>query len=159
MIGMPRITLIRPPLSSVSARTPETRIKAHSSPRTVERASEPMVTTIVSQTPCSRIGRNSAASFRNFCIGSDHGRTLLSGGLWLQAPFVENLVEDAVRLQLGERGVDLAEQLGIALADSDRDRADGGRLVGIDQTHVAESALLEVVGQDRIIREAGLEAT
>src|SRR5260370_6333695 len=128
MIGVPRITLLGPPLSSVSARTPESSIKAHSNPRTVDNSSDPMVTTIVSQTPCNRIGRNSAASFKNFCIGSGHGRTLLSGGLWLQAPFIEDLVEGAVRLQLGERGVDLAEQLAIALADSDRDRADGGRL-------------------------------
>ena len=47
---------------------PETRIKAHSSPRTVESSSEPMVTTTVSQTPCNRIGRNSTASRRKFCI-------------------------------------------------------------------------------------------
>src|SRR5882757_4556877 len=133
MIGMPRMTLIRPPLNSESARTPDTRISAHSSPRIVESSSEPMVTTMVSQTPCSRIGTNSAASCRNFSIGQITRRTfpLLSGRLWLQAPFVENLVDGAVGLEPGERGVDLAQQFGIALADSDCDRADGGRLVGI----------------------------
>ena len=57
---------------------PETRISAQISPRTVDRSSEPMVTTTVSQTPCSRIGRNSTASRRKFCIDSDHAFHLLA---------------------------------------------------------------------------------
>ena len=71
MIGMPRITLIRPALKPTSTPMPDTRVSAQNSPSTVDNASEPMVTTIVSQTPCSRIGKNSTASLRNFCIGSE----------------------------------------------------------------------------------------
>src|SRR6266702_8281516 len=156
MIGMPRITLIRPALKPDRTRMPDTRINAHSSPSTVDSNSEPMVTTTVSQTPCNRIGRNSAVSRRKFCIGSDHGLPA-SGGLGLETPFVENLVEGAVGLELGERGVDLGEQLPVGLADPDRDRADGDRLVGIDQPDFRKSALLQVIGQDRKIGETGLE--
>src|SRR5882672_6260945 len=69
MIGMPRITLIRPALRPDRTRMPDTRIRAHSNPSTVDSSREPMVTTTVSQTPCNRIGRNSAVSRRKFCIG------------------------------------------------------------------------------------------
>ena len=77
MIGMPRITLIRPALRPTSTPMPDTRISAQNSPSTVDSTSEPIVTTIVSQTPCSRIGKNSTASLRNFCIGPDQGCVLL----------------------------------------------------------------------------------
>src|SRR6202158_6557991 len=95
MIGMPRITLIRPPLSPDSARTPETRIAAENTPRTVHRTSEPTVTRIVSHTPCSRIGKNSVASRRKFCIDSNHALHLARPGLnhnrallvWLSSSF------------------------------------------------------------------------
>ena len=76
MIGMPRITLIRPALRLASTPMPDTRNIAQNSPSTVDNASEPMVTTMVSQTPCSRIGKNSTASLKNFCIGSDQGCVL-----------------------------------------------------------------------------------
>src|ERR1700724_1765488 len=182
MIGMPRITLIRLALSPDRARRPETRIKAQSSPRMVDRISEPMVTRIVSHTPCSRIGMNSAASRRKFCIDSNHALhfarlklnhdgtfleltaercplvpTHVSGALGLEPPFVENLVDGAIRLELGERGVDLLEQIGIGLADADPDRTDDGRFVGFDQPNLRETALLEVVGKNRIVGETGLE--
>src|ERR1700737_4071918 len=81
MIGMPRITLIRPPLSLDSTRTPETRISAQNSPRIVDRTSEPTVTRIVSHTPCNRIGKNSVASRRKFCIDSNHALHLARPGL------------------------------------------------------------------------------
>src|ERR1041384_5439289 len=77
MIGMPRITLISPALRPASTPIPDTRISAQNSPSTVDNASEPIVTTIVSQTPCIRIGTNSTASLKNFCIGSDQGCVLL----------------------------------------------------------------------------------
>src|SRR5882724_11817575 len=79
MIGMPRITLIRPALKPCRTRRPETRINAQSSPRAVDSSSEPTVTTIVSRTPCSRIGMKSVASRRKFCIYPDHA--LLFAGL------------------------------------------------------------------------------
>src|SRR5437764_9559960 len=118
MTGMPRITLIKPALRPDRTRMPDTRIIAHSKPSTVDSSSEPMVTTTVSQTPCSRIGRNSIVSRRKFCIGSDHAlpakpfREALigrpqSGSFGLQTPSVENLVHGAVCFQLGKRGVDL----------------------------------------------------
>src|SRR5438445_11187674 len=132
MVGMPRITLIKPALRQVMTRMPDTRIRAHSSPSTVDSSKEPMVTTTVSQTPCNRIGTNSAVSRRKFCIGLDHVLPA-SGGFGLETPFVEDLVEGPVGLELGERGVDLAEQFLVGLADPDRNRADGHRLVGIDQ--------------------------
>ena len=101
---------------------PETRISAQTSPSTVDSSSEPMVTTIVSQTPCSRIGKNSTASLPETSasaqISASH-RALGIRRLGLQAPFLEDLVDGAVGLELGERGVDLAEQLGVALADAD----------------------------------------
>src|SRR6266702_4323691 len=175
MIGIPRITLIRPALSPDSARTPDTRINAQNSPRTVDRISEPMVTRIVSHTPCSRIGRNSVASRRKFCIDSNHalhparsklnhGKPMtvspghMSGGLRLESPFVENLVDGAIRLELGERGVDLLEQFGIGLADADADLTGDGRFVGFNQANLRKAALLEVVGEDRVVGETGLEA-
>src|ERR1700722_6805294 len=133
MIGMPRITLIRPALSPDSARRPETRIIAQTSPRMVDSSSEPTVTTIVSQTPCSRIGRNSVASRRKFCIYSDHALLFTrvspdhgSGALGLEAPLVENLLDRAIGLQFGQRGVDLLEQIRIVLADADGHGADDG---------------------------------
>src|SRR5450631_2087325 len=98
MIGMPRITLIKPALRPDRTRMPDTRIIAHSSPSTVDSSNEPMVTTTVSQTPCNRIGRNSAVSRRKFCIDSDHAGLLGSGGFRLETPFVENLVEGAIGL-------------------------------------------------------------
>src|SRR6202035_841305 len=72
MIGIPRITLIRPALNLDRMRTLETRSGAQNSPRMVDRISEPMVTMMVSHTPCSRIGRNSVASRRKFCIDSNY---------------------------------------------------------------------------------------
>ena len=48
MIGMPRITLISPALSTDSTPMPETRISAQTRPSTVDSSSEPMVTMIVS---------------------------------------------------------------------------------------------------------------
>ena len=60
----------------IAARTrmPDTRIKAQIRPSTVETASEPMVTRIVSFTPNSRIGRNSADCVRNRLIAGSRGR-------------------------------------------------------------------------------------
>src|SRR5436190_24083928 len=122
MIGMPRITLISPAVKPASTPMPDTRISAQNSPSTVDNASEPIVTTIVSQTPCSRIGKNSTASLRNFCIGSDQGCVLprefasrfrTSGGVGLLSPFFENFGDGAVCLELGQRSVDLGQQLGV----------------------------------------------
>src|SRR5664279_982424 len=153
MIGMPRITLIRPALSPCRTRRRETRINAQSSPRMVDSNSEPTVTRIVSQTPCSRIGMNSVASRRKFCINTDHvllfARSRLNHDrallfrlgpisvdaeiasprgcirrLGLEPPFVENLVHRAISLELGERGVDLLQQILVGFADSDADGAD-----------------------------------
>ena len=47
----------------------DTRIKAQTRPNKVDKNKEPMVRTMVSQTPCIRMGRNSCASFKNFCMG------------------------------------------------------------------------------------------
>src|SRR3954469_15871830 len=158
MIGMPRITLIRLALSSDRTRMPETRIIAQTRPSTVESSSEPIVTTIVSTTPLIRIGKNSAASCQKPFIDQ-----LSSIGRWrstlcLQTPFIKDLVDGAIGLQLGERGIDLAEQRGFALAHADADRADGDGLVAVDQVHLGEAALLQIVGEDRIVRVTGLEA-
>ena len=59
---------------------------------------------------------------------------------------------------LRERGVDLAEQRGLALAHADADRADGDGLIAVDQAHLGKAALLQIVGEDRIVGVAGLEA-
>src|SRR3954454_23560383 len=158
MIGMPRITLIRLALSSDRTRMPETRIIAQTRPSTVESSSEPMVTTIVRTTPLIRIGKNSAASCQKPFIDQPSSIGLSRSTLRLQAPFIEDLLDGAVGLQLGERGVDLAEQRGLALAHADADRADGDRLVAVDQTHLGEAALLQIVGEDRIVGVTGLEA-
>src|SRR6476660_3248131 len=157
MIGMPRITLIRLALSIDSALTPETRIIAQTRPSTVESSSEPMVTTIVSATPLIRIGKNSTASCQKPFIGKLSISLYLSA-LRLLAPFFEDLVDGAVGLQLGKRGVDLAEQRALPLAQADADRADGDGLVAVDEPHLGEAALLQIVGEDRVVGEAGLEA-
>src|SRR3954471_12522337 len=65
MIGMPRMRLTAPFATVSMTRMPDTRISAQTSPRSVDRTSEPMVTRIVSLRPCIRIGRNSAASLKN----------------------------------------------------------------------------------------------
>src|SRR5262245_33394054 len=114
MIGMPRITLIRLALSPDSAAMPETRIIAQTRPSTVESRSEPIVTTIVSATPFMRIGKNSTASCQKPFIGRPSD-SLYRSPLCFLAPFVEDLVDGAVRLQLRKRGVDLAEQRAIVL--------------------------------------------
>src|SRR3954447_13618892 len=158
MIGMPRITLIRLALSSDRTRMPETRIIAQTRPSTVESTSEPMVTTIVSTTPLIRIGKNSAASCQKPFIDQPSSIGRWRSTLCLQAPFIEDLVDGAVGLELGQRGVDLAEQRGLALADADADRADGGRLVAVDEPHLGKAALLQIVSEDRIVGVAGLEA-
>ncbi|MNV85056.1 hypothetical protein D3C71_1789770 [compost metagenome] len=64
-MGMPRSRLITPPLKLDRYLLPETRISAHTSPSTVDSASEPSVTRIVSFAPSSSIGMNSAASLKN----------------------------------------------------------------------------------------------
>src|SRR5579872_5825216 len=157
MIGMPRMRLIRPALIALATRKPETRIKAQTMPRMVESTSEPSVTTTVRPTPCRRIGKNSVASDKNFCIGQAE-RSKLSPALGAEAPFVEDFCKRAVRLQLGERGVDLAQQLLIALAYADRDGADGHRLVGFDQAHLRKQAQPEIVRKDRIVAISRLQA-
>src|SRR5437899_731521 len=109
MIGMPRITLIRLALSPDRARTPETRINAQSSPRIVDRTSEPTVTTIVSQTPCRRIGRNSVASRRKFALLEIVGKDRVVGETSLEATRVH--VPQDVRN--GVVHLDLTEQSGL----------------------------------------------
>ena len=52
----------------------------------------------------------------------------------------------------------LLQQLRVGLAHADADRADDGRLVALDQAHFGERALLQVVGDDRLVGEAGLDA-
>src|ERR1044071_8121945 len=166
MIGMPRITLINPALKPTSTPMPDTRISAQNSPSTVDNASEPIVTTIVNQTPCIRIGTNSTASLKNFCIGSDQGCVLLrnfasrlsSGSVGLLSPFLENFCDGPALLELGERRIDLGEQLRVALANTDRNCTDRDGLVGIDQTDIGEIALLEIICEDLIVGESRLEA-
>src|SRR5829696_5241581 len=63
----------------------------------------------------------------------------------LQAPFRQDLLERAVGLDLGERGVDFLEELLVRLAHADADRADDHRLVARDQPDVREAPLLQVV--------------
>ena len=46
----------------------------------------------------------------------------------------------------------------VALAHADADRADRDRLVAVDEPHLGEAALLQIVGEDRIVGVAGLEA-
>src|SRR5947209_1532513 len=144
MIGMPRITLIRLALSIDRALMPDTRIIAQTRPSTVESSNEPMVTMIVSATPLIRIGKNSTASCQKPFINQPSSIGLSRSTLRLQAPFIEDLLDGAVGLQLRERGVDLAEQRGLALAHADADRADRGRLVAVDEPHLGEAALLQI---------------
>ena len=74
---MPRMPLTMRADSRCRKRMRQTRIKAQTMPSTVESTSEPTVTTMVSQTPCNRIGRNSRASARNFVIATaDPSRSL-----------------------------------------------------------------------------------
>src|SRR4029077_11000080 len=75
-----------------------------------------------------------------------------------EAPFAQNFVQRAIGLDSRERSIDLRQQLLVALANSDGDGADDGRLVGIDQANFRKAALLEVIGEDRIVGVARLEA-
>src|SRR3954469_17961261 len=75
----------------------------------------------------------------------------------LQAPFRQDLLERAVGLDLGERGVDFLQQFLVRFAHADADRADDHRLFARDEPDLREASLLEVVGDDRVIGEAGLE--
>src|SRR6201987_1392742 len=145
---MPRMPLTIAAEIRCSRASRDTRIKAQIIPSKVESTSEPAVTTIVSQTPCNRIGRNSRASARNFSIVA----RMLRGAL-VQTPFLQNLLQAAIARDLVERGVDLGEQVGIALAHADPDRAGDGRSVAVHQPHLREQPLLDVVGEDRLVRE------
>src|SRR5713226_3727472 len=78
-------------------------------------------------------------------------------GSSLQSPLRQDRLQPAVGLELGEAGIDLLEQLAVALAHADADRAEDGRLIGLDQPYVGKQALLQIVGEDRIVGEAGLE--
>src|ERR1700736_4756008 len=75
----------------------------------------------------------------------------------LQSPLGQYLFEGPVSLELGERGIDLLEQVAVALAHADADRAEDGRLVALGEPHLGEQPLLQVVGEDRIVGEASLE--
>src|ERR1700722_4592948 len=65
---MPRITFTTDFAIHDNAGMPDTRIIAQTKPSRVENNREPIVTTIVSPAPCSRIGRNSADRGRKDCI-------------------------------------------------------------------------------------------
>src|SRR5476649_2076143 len=111
MIGMPRITLTIVRDVAASNRMPETRISAQISPSTVDTASEPIVTRIVSRTPVSRMGMNSIDCARNRSIGAVMPRQARRCGLlgaegrWSQAPLCQDLVYRPVGFQLGKRRV------------------------------------------------------
>src|SRR5262249_46991963 len=117
MIGMPRMTLTITTATITSGRTPDTRISAHTMPSAIETTSEPSVTRIVLRTPSSKMGMNSIDSVRKRCIFTSPGKR--GEGVErpsLQSPLREYLFEGTVGLELGERGVDLLEQLAVALA-------------------------------------------
>src|SRR5581483_2545965 len=155
IIGMPRMRLIRPALIALATRKPETRIKAQTMPRMVESISEPSVTTIVRPHALKKDREELGGVVEEF-LHLFGARALPA--LAAKAPFVENFRDRAVRLQLGERGVDLAQQLLIALAYADRDGADGHRLVGFDQAHLRKQAQPEIVRKDRIVAISRLQA-
>src|ERR1700738_4821792 len=154
MIGIPRSTLMMIRAAPESSRTPDTRISAQISPSAVETTSEPIVTRTGSFTPSSRMGRYSFSCSRKRSMRG----VPPPGPRRSQAPLRHDLVDGAVGLQLGERGVDLLEQLAVGLAHPDADRADDRRLEGGDETKLGKIALLHIVGEDRIVGEPGLEA-
>src|SRR5581483_10832848 len=156
MIGMPRMPFTISADKRCRKLTRQTRISAQTMPSTVDSSSEPTVTMMVSQRPCSRIGRNSRISARNFVMTA--ADPLLRFNASIETPFREDLLQRAVLGQLVERGVDLSEQLAVALAHADADRAHNGRDIGVDQPHLGKQPLLEVVGQDGLVGEAGLQA-
>src|SRR6218665_3380470 len=127
MIGMPRSRLTTPALTLASSPMPDTRIAAQTRPSRGEISSEPSVTSTVSLAPWSRIGRNSRKLRK---------KGLMGGGGWggadgwgagkrrrsvVQAPLLEDRVDAAVGLELGQRSVHLGHGFGIALARGDAD--------------------------------------
>src|SRR6218665_785798 len=138
MMGMPRSRLTTPALTLASSPMPDTRIAAQTRPSRVEISSEPSVTSTVSLAPWSRIGRNSRplrkkALMRGVCQwpvgrgrwagadGSGPGKRRRSV---VQAPLLEDRVDAAVGLELGQRSVHLGHGFGIALARGDADVLD-----------------------------------
>ena len=121
-------------------------------------ASEPIVTMIVSFTPCSRMGRNSTSRrAAGSALASSAWRTVSRSRpfrphfarIFSTVPFAFSFASDALILPSSSR---------VALAHADADRADDGRLVALDQAQLGEIALLQIVGKDRIVGEAGLQA-
>src|SRR6218665_2173777 len=158
MIGMPRSRLTTPALTLASSPMPDTRIAAQTRPSRVEISSEPSVTSTLSLGAWRRMGRNS----RTLC------RKALMGGVcqWpvdraggsgpekrrrsvVQAPLLEDRVDAAVGLELGQRSVHLGHGFGIALARGDADVVDHGRLVGRGHAQVREQVPGNRIGRNR----------
>src|SRR5208337_4383808 len=75
-----------------------------------------------------------------------------------QIPFHQDLVERAVGLQLGERRIDLLQQLLIGLAHPDTDASGHFRLVRGYQLCLEIRVLRQLILEDRRVAEAGLDA-
>src|SRR6266540_6905006 len=150
MIGMPRMTVISAIAGHDRTGDGDSRSSAHTKPSRVDSTSAQSVSSIVTTQPCSRIGRKSRASARNACKGKE------KSGL-LQAPLHQDLVDRTVGLQLGERGVDLLEEVLIGLAHADTDAPRHLRLVGRHELRLEARVLRQLVLQDRRIAEAGLD--
>src|SRR5438093_11483939 len=150
MIGMPRMTVISAIAGQERTGDGDRRSSAHTKPSSVDSTSAQSVSSMVTTQPCSRIGRKSRASARNACKGKGKSRLL-------QAPLHQNLVDRTVRLQLGERGVDLLQQVLIGLAHADTDAARHLRLIGGHELRLEARVLRQLVLQYRRIAEAGLD--
>src|SRR6218665_3313402 len=121
MIGMPRSMVTTPALTLASSPMPDTRIAAQTRPSRVEISSEPSVTSTVSLAPWSRIGRKSRTLRKKAPTGGGcqwpvgRGRGGRGDGSGpgkgrrsvVQAPLLEDRVDAAVGLELGQRSVHL----------------------------------------------------
>src|SRR5690606_15930603 len=142
MIGMPRSRLMIAELIQARTGTPDTRMAAQTRPSTVDSSSEPMVTWMVSHAPWRRMGRNCQDWVRNSDMIDYSGQVQGTRaarcarqraghcGACLQTPLLEDGVDAAVSLEFGQCGVDLAHQLGVALAAGDADVVGHGCLIG-----------------------------
>ncbi len=73
-------------------------------------------------------------------------------------PFPGDLRERAICLDRGDRLVQALQRLGIALAHHQAHVAHVRRLVAFGQLHALEGVLADLVGQDRLVRQARLDA-
>src|SRR5258708_5528312 len=148
MIGSPRITLMNVAAACEASLFDDTRISASSSPSSVLRMNEQKVISIVTTAPFSKIGRKSMAFWKNMASILSMPRPSL-----FHLPFLDDLHQGAIGLDLLDARIQLVERGRIALAYHEAQLAFHFRLVFGDQAQLRIRVVLKLVSNDRMVAE------